>query len=87
VKHIATASFWKAYDALPDDIRDLADKSYSLLRTDPRHPSLQFKKIGELWSARVSLNYRALALEHEGGFAWIWIGQHDDYERLIRRSR
>jgi hypothetical protein len=84
VKHIATASFWKAYDALPDDVRSLADKSYALLKSDPRHPSLQFKKIGELWSVRASLNYRALAIEHDGGFAWIWIGRHDEYERLIR---
>jgi len=63
----------------------LADKSYALLKSDPRHPSLQFKKVGELWSARVTLNYRALAIEHEGGFAWIWIGGHDEYERLVQK--
>jgi hypothetical protein len=87
VKHVATASFWKAYEALPGDIRELADKSYALLKANPRHPSLQFKKIGELWSVRVTLNYRALALEHEGGFAWIWIGRHEDYERMIDKGK
>jgi len=87
VKHVATASFWKAYEALPKDIRELADKSYTLLKANPRHPSLQLKKIGELWSARVTLDYRALALEHDDGLAWIWIGRHDQYERLIETSR
>ena len=85
MKHVATASFWRAYEGLPRDVRQLADKSYALLKANPRHPSLQFKKIEELWSVRVSAGYRALALEHEDGFAWIWIGRHDEYERLLKK--
>jgi len=38
-----------------------------MLKANPRHPSLQFKKIGErqgqeIWSVRVTLKYRALAI-------------------------
>jgi hypothetical protein len=80
---LADAEFWKAYDALPGQVRRQADKSFALPKQDPKHPSLRFKKIGRRWTARVGRSYRALALEIEGGFLWYWIGSHDDYDRLI----
>ncbi|WP_422392441.1 hypothetical protein [Nitratireductor thuwali] len=39
--------------------------------------------MGELWSARVSRNHRALAIEDDDGLVWIWIGSHADYDKLI----
>ena len=48
---------------MPNDVRELADKNFRLLQRNPRHPSLQFKKVGNLWSARVGLAHRALAVE------------------------
>jgi hypothetical protein len=84
VKHFATPEFWYCYRQLPSEIRDLADKNFELLETDPAHPSLRFKKVGtNLWSARVGLRYRALAVEHPHGFIWYWIGRHSDYDRLL----
>jgi len=50
-----------------------------------RHPSLQFKKIGPFWSARVTDDYRALAVLRDGTFYWFWIGSHAAYEELIKR--
>lgn len=82
--HIATHRFWTAYNKLPPSIRALANKNYELLKTNPRHPSLKFKKIGPYWSVRVGLNYRALAVESSEGMAWFWIGPHDEYDALIR---
>jgi hypothetical protein len=35
-----------AYEALPSQIRKLADANFALLKRDPRHPSRQFKKVG-----------------------------------------
>jgi hypothetical protein len=46
VKHFASPKFWIAYDGLPPPVRKLADSNYALLKRDPRHPSLQFKKVG-----------------------------------------
>lgn len=83
MRHTANERFWKAYYALPESVQRQADKSFALLKQNPDHPSLQFKRIGHRWSARVGRNYRALALEVEGGLLWYWIGSHDDYERLI----
>ncbi len=58
------------------------DKGYELLKRDPRHPSLHFKKLGKFWSARVGMHHRALAVEVEDGFLWVWIGTHAEYDRL-----
>jgi hypothetical protein len=55
VRHFASPKFWAAYEALPAAVRKLADANYELLKRDPRHPSLQFKKIGRYWSVRVGL--------------------------------
>ena len=81
--HRATLRFWKAFQALPPEIRELAKKNFALLQNNPYHPSLQLKKVGELWSVRVGKIYRALALEDKEGFVWVWIGHHKDYDKLI----
>ena len=81
--HRTTPQFWLRFDGLPDAIQDLARKNYELLKQDPRHPSLHFKKVGRFWSVRVGLNHRALAVEDGTDFIWVWIGNHDEYDRLI----
>ena len=81
--HFASPSFWYYYRQLDENISDLADKNYELLKENLRHPSLHFKKVGKYWSARVGLNHRALAVEVEAGFLWFWIGGHDTYEQII----
>ncbi|XUM24216.1 hypothetical protein ACRAVF_13980 [Bradyrhizobium oligotrophicum S58] len=67
MKHYASPRFWTAYELLPEAVRRLADHNFELLKRDPRHPSLQFKKVGRFWSARVGLRYRALATEIDDG--------------------
>jgi hypothetical protein len=85
VRHFKDPDFQPLYDALPEHVQRLADKSFALLKRDPRHPSLHFKRIrDDLWSARVGLRYRALAIEGEDGFQWFWIGSHADYDAMIR---
>ncbi|HZP83350.1 MAG TPA: hypothetical protein VFB21_17030 [Chthonomonadaceae bacterium] len=84
LQHFASPRFWQLYCALPEEVRELADRSYALLKADPTHPSLHFKKIGSLWSVRVGLHYRALAVEREEGLVWFWIGTHAEYDRLLR---
>jgi hypothetical protein len=82
--HKATRRFWECFANLPDDIQNLARKNYALLQANPHHPSLQFKKVGKVWSARVGLHYRALATEDGADFIWVWLGTHDEYERMIQ---
>lgn len=87
MKHFANPRFWRSYRALPAAIRAIADKNYALLRDNPRHPSLQFKRVGPYWSVRVGLDHRALAVEAEDGFVWFWIGRHGDYDKMIGARR
>jgi hypothetical protein len=85
LNHLASPRFWAFYGQLPPEIRLLADKNFALLKADPRHPSLQLKKVGEnVYSVRVGLNHRALARERPEGLQWFWIGSHADYERILR---
>ncbi|HZP77461.1 MAG TPA: hypothetical protein VFB45_15060 [Pseudolabrys sp.] len=82
--HFASPAFWEAYAKLPDNVRTLADKNYELLKQNPYHPSLHFKKIGRFWSVRVGLRYRALAVETGDDLLWFWIGTHADYDALLK---
>lgn len=85
--HFADPDFWRHYRDLPEAIRLLADRNFALLRQNPDHPSLHFKRVkgrDGLWSARVGRDYRALAVEIDDGLQWFWIGNHAEYDRLIR---
>ena len=84
MKHKTAASFWKCYEYLPVDIQDLAGKNFLLLKDNPSHPSLQFKKVGKVWSVRVGSNYRAIATQIEEGYLWIWVGTHAEYDKLLK---
>ena len=65
-------------------MRKIADKNFELLKNDPWHPSLRFKRVGRFFSVRVGLSYRALGVEVEDGVLWFWIGSHADYDKIIR---
>lgn len=83
MNHYASPRFWKCYAALPQPVQELADASFELLKKNPRHPPLHFKRIGRFWSVRVGLHYRALGVAAEDGVVRFWIGTHTEYDRLI----
>jgi hypothetical protein len=66
----------------------LSEQAVRSTQDHPQHPSLQFKKIGErrgeeIWSVRVTLKYRALAVRLADGYLWFWIGEHNVYDAII----
>ena len=83
MRHFASAKFWALYSALPEHVRALADKNYRLLRADPRHPSLHFRRVGKLWAVRVGEHYRTLGIDVPDGMQRFWIGTHAEYDRLL----
>ena len=85
LNHFTLPSFWKAYAGLPLEVQPLADKNYALLRENPAHPSLEFKRIGQLWSVRIGLHYRALGLNDETGVIWFWTGSSGEFDQILRR--
>ncbi len=84
MKSSTTPEFWKAYAALSLEMKQQAQKAYQLWKENPSHPSLHFKKVGKnLWSARITDGYRALALKKGDDYYWFWIGSHQDYDALL----
>ena len=83
--HHASPAFWVCYNDLPIPVKEVADRAFSLLKRDPHHPSLHFKKVGSFWSARVGLRHRAVGIEISDGVLWFWIGTHSQYDNLVTR--
>jgi hypothetical protein len=84
MRHYASPSFWECYKNLSADIKELADKNYQLLKENPNHPSLHFKKIDKYFSVRVGIKYRALGIAvNEDDVLWFWIGSHGDYDKIL----
>ena len=84
MKSRVVANFWDSYNRLPNEIQVLALKQYALWQTNPRHPSLRFKKVGLYWSARVTDDYRAVGIIDEETIVWFFIGTHAEYNRILK---
>jgi hypothetical protein len=85
----ATERFWKLVRDLPQDIRVQAYKVYAMFRRDPSHPSVHFEQIDRqsgLWSAQINDRYRVLGVRNGGDITWFWIGNHGEYDKIIRRK-
>lgn len=84
MRHIKDPTFQPLFEALPAKVKSLANKNFALLKHDPKHPSLHFKRVrGDIWSVRVGRSYRALAIKGEDRFQWFWIGTHVEYDRVL----
>ncbi len=82
MKSSVTPRFWTLYNVLRR-----AGKAYAPWQENPSHPSLHFKKVGKLWSARIDDNLRVLAEVREDVTYWLWIGDHSTYEAMIKAGR
>jgi len=87
LKSVPTKRFWKCYHSLPEHIRKVADEVYKLWNENPFDPVLEFHEIRKsLWRIKIGYRYRALARRYEGCVVWIWIGSHEDYNKLIGKE-
>lgn len=83
----ATRKFWKLYKDLTANQQEQAKATYKQFKKDPYYPSLHFKQVHStqpIFSARISLDHRAIGVLKNNQIVWFWIGQHDEYERLIK---
>jgi hypothetical protein len=86
MKSRATRRFWECYNRLPAHIQKLAVKNFRLWQADSSHPSLAFRPLrhdSSRFSVRVGDHYRALAQRTDEGVTWVWIGTHEEYNRLV----
>jgi len=71
---------------LPEYVKILARKNFKLWMDNPNHPGLNFKLIDKkenLYSVRVDKGWRALGIKEGNSIIWIWIGSHEDYNKLV----
>lgn len=58
MRRMALPRFWQHYRQLPREVQKLADKNFELLKPDPYHASLHFKRVGkqkQLWFVSESI--------------------------------
>lgn len=83
-----TESFRKLFRALPAEVREQGREAYRLFAQNPYHPSLRFKQIeGDIYSARVTLDYRAVGARSGDEIIRFWVGSHAEYDKLVRQLR
>jgi hypothetical protein len=83
VTHRAALEFWRLFEQLPATVQEQARRNYELLKRDPQHPSLPFKRVGRFRSVRIGRRHRALGVETADGVLWFWIGTHAEYDKQV----
>ena len=88
MKSHTVSNFWKLFRKLSPDIQRKANKAYRLWRANPFAGSLRFKRVSEhepIYSVRIGRGHRALGLLEGDTIYWYFIGNHDEYDRELRR--
>lgn len=68
----------------------MAKVAYRLFQNDPSHPGLRFGKVHTrrpIYSARIDLDYRTIGTLEGGEITWFWIGNHREYDRMLKSLR
>jgi len=88
MKSRGVPAFWKLYRQLPASVRKEARQAYRHFMANPLHPSLHFHRLfndPKFWSVRVTLDYRAVGILEGETITWIWIGSHQEFDRIFPR--
>ena len=83
-----SSDFRRDLARLPAAVRRQVRDAYRLFRDNPQHPSLKFKKLPpheDLWSVRISNDYRAIGRYRGDVLVWFFVGSHADYDKLVAR--
>ncbi len=87
ISHI-NARFRRQFAQLPNRIQEQSRRAYRQFKSDPVHPSLEFKKLPphvDIWSLRINNNYRAVGQREGETIIWFFIGTHAEYDALLTR--
>ncbi|KYC38804.1 hypothetical protein WA1_34955 [Scytonema hofmannii PCC 7110] len=86
MKSRTTVRFRRAFADLPEQVQEQIRSAYRLFKQNPAHPSLRFKQVHpilNIYSARISKNYRAVGQIDGDTIIWFWVGSHAEYNRLL----
>jgi len=77
-------AFDRDYVKLPENVQALAEKQLALLLENPRHPSLQMRKMKgykNLWEGRISIHYRFTFKIEGETYRLRRVGTHEIYKK------
>ena len=80
MKLLFTKTFVRDYRKLPQDIQQQTDKQLELLLSNPKHPSLNMKKMKDprnIWEGRITISYRFTCQITEDTYVLRKVGPHD----------
>lgn len=83
MRSVARPSFWRVYATLDPRVKIAARRAFELFIVDPDHPSLRFKKLSgyeDVWSVRITAQYRAVGERVGDTIEWVWIGTHNEFD-------
>lgn len=83
-----TAEFRRDFAGLPEAVKKQAREAFKTFMSNPQHPGLRFKKLpphADIWSVRISTDYRAVGRRSGDTIVWFFIGSHADYDTLLQR--
>jgi mRNA-degrading endonuclease RelE of RelBE toxin-antitoxin system len=86
MKSRTTRQFRALFHSLPKSVQRQAREAYRLFSENPTHPGLHYKQVHSdppIYSARVGIGYRAVAVRDGEEVVWYWIGSHVDYDKLL----
>jgi mRNA interferase RelE/StbE len=75
-----TKNFVREYRKLPQEVQKAVDKQLLLLMENPKHPSLNLKKMQDprdIWECRVSYSYRFTFQIENDTYLLRKVGTHD----------
>lgn len=91
-RNVRTRNFRSQFEALPQRIRELAEKAFQTFLENPHHPVLGNHELKDTHRGRhrkhsravsISARYRALYVEDGDTNVWYWIGSHEDYNGFV----
>jgi mRNA-degrading endonuclease RelE of RelBE toxin-antitoxin system len=80
--------FRRDYAALPEAVKKQVTAAYRLFISDHDHPGLRFKKLpphADIWSVRITSDYRAIGRWRGNTIVWFFVGSHADYDKVLDR--
>ena len=81
--HRATTRFWDSYNRLPEPVKKAARQNFGFFEVEPQASLLALQENRQVLVCGAGLNYRALAVKDGPDLVWVWIGPHDEYEKLV----
>lgn len=88
MKSVTTERFRRCFENLPQSVQEQARRTYRQWKDNPNHPTLNYKQVHasqQIYSVRIVLHYRALAVQAEQTVIWFWIGSHEDYNNTVNQ--